>query len=141
LGPFGVVLALIFSLFIAVLAIANNQPVVINYLLGKAEVSAVVVILGAAVLGALIIFILGLLGSIKGRLRFRNMRHELKSLQEKVQSLQAERDILLAQVGRLEETMANTVREAKEPDDKEGIAANSAVYRAVEEKKEENSAD
>jgi uncharacterized integral membrane protein len=136
MGQLGVLLALIFSLIIAVLAIANNQPVIINYLYGRAEVSAVVIILGAAVLGALTIFILSLFGKIKGKLQFRNMRNDLKNLKEKLQSLQNERDLLLAQVGRLQETLAEASREVEVPEEKEGISESTAVYREDEEKED-----
>jgi len=43
-----IIFALLFSLVIAVLAIANNQPVTVNYLYGSTEISAVIIILGSA---------------------------------------------------------------------------------------------
>lgn len=115
MGQLAVLLALVFSLVIAVLAIANNQPVEINYLFGRSELSAVVIILGSAVLGALVIFILSIYGNVKKSLQLRNMRNELKNLQEKIQSLQRERDLLLANIGKLEESLGNERKMGKEP--------------------------
>lgn len=141
MSQFGVLLALVFSLIIAVLAIANNQPVVINYLYGSTEVSAVVIILGAAVLGALVIFILSIFGHVKKSLQLRNMRNELKSLQEKVQSLQNERDILLANVGRLEEALANAERKTAGVQEDEDFLEEPTLCYEPEENGDKNATD
>jgi putative membrane protein len=106
MGRFNVLLALIFCLIIAVFALANNQPMEINYLYGSVELSAVLVILGSAALGALAIFIFGLFKNIQVRLKLRSLRHEIKNLLEKLQIAEKERDTFLAQVGRLQEASA-----------------------------------
>lgn len=66
------------------------------------------------------------------------MRNDLKNLQEKLQSLQNERDVLLAQVGRLQETLANASREVEVPEEREPLSESAAVYREYEEKEDEN---
>jgi len=112
-----IILALLFSLVIAVLAIANNQPVDLNYLYGSAEISAVVVILGSALLGALAIFLLSIVRHIKVSLQFRSMRNEIKDLHTKAQILMEERDGLLTQVGLLNEPCESTEEYGEVVDD------------------------
>lgn len=104
MNQFGVILALLFSMIIALFAIANNQPIVVNYLYGRAEVSAVIVILGAAVLGALVIFLLNIFRQVRTGLMMRGLRQEIDNLQEKIQEIEAERDSLLVQIGQLQKT-------------------------------------
>ncbi|MDO9536228.1 MAG: LapA family protein [Bacillota bacterium] len=108
MSQLSIILALLFSLVIAVFAIANNQPVVINYLYGSTEISAVVVILVSAFLGALAIFLLSIVRHIKVSLQFRSMRNEIKDLHTKAQSLVEERDDFLTQLGMLQEPHEST---------------------------------
>ncbi len=127
MGRFNVVLALIFCLLLAVFALANNQMVEINYLYGSVELSAVLVILGSAALGALVVFILGLVKNIQGRLKLRTLRHEIKDLQGKLQIIEKERDSLLAQVGRLQEANA-ALQQLNPADYEEAGAARTAEH-------------
>ncbi len=106
MSQFGVILALIFSLIIAIFAIANNQPIEVNYLYGKAEVSAIVVILGAAILGALVIFLLSMFRQIRISFQIRNLRNEVESYKNKTTEMEKERERLLAQVEQLSELSA-----------------------------------
>ena len=122
MGRFNVVLALIFCLLIAVFALANNQMVEINYLYGSVELSAVLVILGSAALGALVVFILGLVKNIQGRLKLRTLRHEIKDLRGKLQIMEKERDSLLIQVGRLQEASAAFKQEEHARSKEAGVA-------------------
>lgn len=108
MNQLSVILALLFSLVIAVLAIANNQAVVINYLCGSTEISAVVVILGSAFLGALAIFLLSIVRHIKASLQLRSMRNEIKDLHTKAQVMVKERDDLLTRLGLLQEPHEST---------------------------------
>ena len=98
MSQFGVILALIFSLIIAIFAIANNQPIEVNYLYGKAEVSAIVVILGAAILGALVIFLLSMFRQIRFSFQIRNLRSEIELYKNRAFELEKERERLSAQV-------------------------------------------
>jgi lipopolysaccharide assembly protein A len=113
-----VILALFLSLIVALLSVANNQPVTLNYLFGRAEVSAVLVILGAAILGALTIFLPSLVRHVKVSIQFRGMRNEMKMLKEKIKSLEKERDALLTQAGQTQEYLKS--------------AGNAASYRQEE---------
>jgi len=106
LSQFGVILALIFSLIIAIFAIANNQLIEVNYLYGKAEVSAIVVILGAAILGALVIFLLSMFRQIRMSFQIRSLRNELESYKNKTQELEKERERLVTQADQSVEASA-----------------------------------
>ncbi len=103
MSQLGVILALVFSIFIAIFALANNQPIAINYLVGKTDVSAVLVILGAAFLGALTIFLLGVYRQVKAVLRLRALQGELTELRTQLQAVEQERDSLLLQLGQWQE--------------------------------------
>lgn len=98
MSQIGVILALLFSLIIALFALANQQPVNLNYLYGETEVSAIVVILGSSILGALVIFLLSLFRHIKMTFKVRSLSNELNTLKENIQSLEEEKDALINQV-------------------------------------------
>lgn len=98
MNQLGVILALIFSLIIALFALANQQPVTISYLYGEAQVSAIVVILGSAILGALIIFLLSLFRHIRMTFTVRGLRSELNTLKEQLQEKEEEREMLQDQI-------------------------------------------
>ena len=104
MSQFGVILALIFSLVIAIFALANNQPIIVNYLYGKTEISAVIVILGAAILGAFVIFLLNMFKQIKTGFQIRSLQSELKESRSQLSELKNERDDLLMQIGQLQNT-------------------------------------
>jgi len=91
-SQFSVIAALIFSIIIAVFALANSQTVLINYLYGKAEVSAIVIILCAAVSGAFAMFLFSFVRQIKASLQLRGLRNDIKILEERVRELEKERD-------------------------------------------------
>ena len=103
MSQFSVILALIFSLIIAVFAVANNQPIVVNYIYGKTEVFAVIVILGAAFLGALSIFVLSIFKQIVAGFRLRGLQGEMSELRSRLQQTIRERDALLLRLGQLQE--------------------------------------
>lgn len=113
MNQFNVILALIFSLVIAIFALANNQPIIVNYLYGKTEISAVIVILGAAILGALTMFLLNIFKQIKTGWRLRNIQGQVNDLTTRVDELTDERDALLMQIGQLQQS-PETYEEAPE---------------------------
>lgn len=115
----GLILALIFSLVIAIFATVNQQPVEINYLYGRAEVPAVVVILGSAILGALVMFLLSVIRQVRANFRIRGLRNEVDELKENLLSLEGERDALLAQVGQLQEAESTVEAEALQQEQRE----------------------
>ena len=137
MNQFNVILALIFSLVIAIFALANNQPIEMNYLYGKAEISAIIVILGAAILGALTIFLLNIFKQIKTGLRLRSLQGQLNELGSRVDELTAERDALLMQIGQLQESLNNayaeTAKTAGEPPAYESFGSSQVQDKGTDE--------
>ncbi len=94
------VFALLFSLLIAVVAIANGEIVTVNYLVGQADLSLIVLILGSASAGALTLGSFSLFRGIRTHLQFREARQEQLELQQRVEFLEEEKSRLEAEVGR-----------------------------------------
>ncbi len=94
------VLALLFSLLIAVVAMVNSETVTVNYLLGEANVSLIVLILASASAGALTVGSLSLFRSIQSQLKFRSLRHQQTEQQNRVEFLEKENTRLEAELGR-----------------------------------------
>ena len=82
-----IILALFFSLLVAIFAIQNAVVVTVSFLFWESEISLVFVILGSVAVGALIVTILGLFRQYK-------LGRENKRLQLKLQEVEAERDEL-----------------------------------------------
>ncbi|HMM21210.1 MAG TPA: LapA family protein [Selenomonadales bacterium] len=85
-------LALVFSLFVAIFAVQNSLPVVVSFLYWSSQTSLVIVILGSAVLGALIMLSLATLMQVKARWTLQKARQrqgemeaELKTLKERLE--------------------------------------------------------
>ena len=94
------VFAFLFSLFIAVVAMANGEIVTVNYLFGQADLSLIVLILGSATAGALALGSFSLYRGIQTHLQFREARQKQAELQQRVEFLEGERTRLEAEVGR-----------------------------------------
>ena len=103
----GVIIALIFSLIVAIFALLNNQPVSINYFFGTVDVSSVIIILGAAFSGALIVFLLGIYRQIKLTVKVRGLNADIRDMEKELELLYGENEELAA---RLKDTegMADT---------------------------------
>ncbi|MGI6096979.1 MAG: LapA family protein [Dethiobacteria bacterium] len=113
---FGIIATLLFSLLIAFFALANNQPVLVNYLFGQAEISVIFVIIGSAALGALAIGILSLAWRVRVGFRFREYERKLEVLSTRAESLEKELDQALVKLKGYNDdngTVENTA-EAKE---------------------------
>jgi len=106
------VFALLFSLLIAVVAMANGEIVTVNYLFGQADLSLIVLILGSASAGALTLGSFSLFRGIQTHLQFREARQKQAELQQRVEFLEGERSRLEAEVGRRQ--MENEAVAAKE---------------------------
>lgn len=101
----GFILALLFSILIAVFAILNNEVVNINYLFGTAPVSVVIVILASAFTGALIVGLFSLVGRVKYGFRFRDQQNRLKQMEEELKQMAAKESELIEKLSRLEQEL------------------------------------
>ncbi|NMA92460.1 MAG: LapA family protein [Firmicutes bacterium] len=90
------IVALVVSLLIALLALANKETVAISYLIGEARVSLIVLILASACAGAIITGLFSLVRSARSALRFRELRRQLGELKQRLSGLEQE-NVLLAE--------------------------------------------
>lgn len=97
MGSFYLILALIFSLLIAIVALANNETVTVSYIFGQADVSLILLILGSAITGALAMGLFSLFRSIRTAFTFRDLRQQKDDLQKQVKSLEEENLFLQAE--------------------------------------------
>jgi len=100
MGSFYLILALVFSLIIAIVALANNEPVTVSYIFGRAEVSLILLILGSAFVGALVMGLFALFRSIRSAFSFREMRRKNEDLQKQVKALEEEKIFLEARLNK-----------------------------------------
>ncbi len=100
MGSIWLVLALAFSLLIAIVALANQQAVEVSYLFGRAEVYLIILILGSAIAGAVAMGLFSLFRGIRTAFKFREERRLREELQSRVQTLEQEKLALEAELGR-----------------------------------------
>jgi uncharacterized integral membrane protein len=86
-----VILALLFSILIAIFAVQNTTPVAVSFLTYRAdEVAVSVLVLVAAAFGAVVMLLLGVLREISLRWRHRAVSNQLKQSQARVAELEAQ---------------------------------------------------
>lgn len=100
MGSFYLILGLIFSLIIAIIALANNETVTVSYIFGRLQVSLILLILGSAVTGALAMGLFSLFRSIRNAFTFRELRHQQEALQKQVKTLEEEKIFLEAELNK-----------------------------------------
>lgn len=100
MGSFYLILALVFSLLIAIIALANNETVTVSYIFGRSEVSLILLILGSAFTGAIVMGLFSLFRSIRSALAFRQMRHQQDELEKRIKALEEEKIFLEAELNR-----------------------------------------
>jgi lipopolysaccharide assembly protein A len=99
---FYLVLALLFSLLIAVVAMGNGEIVTVHYLFGQARLSLIVLILGSACAGALTMGFFSIFRSIRTHLKFRDEHRNQEELQRRLELVEDEKNKLEAELGRRE---------------------------------------
>ena len=100
MGSLYLILGLVFSLIIAIVAIANNENVTVSYIFGRSEVSLILLILGSAVTGALAMGLFSLFRSIRSAFAFRELRHQQDVMQKQLKTLEEERIFLQAELNK-----------------------------------------
>jgi len=75
------VLWILFAVIVALFAALNGLPVEVNFIFTKTEASLALVILGSAALGALSGYLFGLVGSIRQKLRIRELEKKVRGLE------------------------------------------------------------
>ncbi len=101
MSSFYLILALVLSLVIALVAIANTEPVTVNYIFGRSDVSLIILILGSAFAGALVMGMISLFRGIKTVLAFRQVRQEKEALHKQTKELEEEKIFLQAELNKV----------------------------------------
>ncbi len=83
----GFIISLIFAFLIVIFAIANSETVIVDFIFTKITMSQAVVIMGSALLGALIVFLISLIKKIR-------LTQEIKSLKGKISKLEEENKLI-----------------------------------------------
>lgn len=81
----GLILALIFALVIAIFSVANVDPVTVNYLFGEAKWPLVLVIIGSVLMGGLIVASIGIFKLIQLQMQVKKLKKQLKQQEDKAE--------------------------------------------------------
>ncbi len=117
MGSFLIVLALIFSLLLAIVAVANHQPVEVNYIFGETQIPLIVLIIGAAAAGALVVGLISLYRGIRDALQARAEKKRQDEFQQRLESLEAENSLLRRKLERLQAAAEPETAAAKAPEE------------------------
>lgn len=81
------IIALIFAIIVAIFALLNGDTVTINLIFRQFEMSQALVILIAAVLGAVAVYFMSLVRSVKNIMKTKELEKKLKTSEAEVVSL------------------------------------------------------
>lgn len=84
------IIALVFAILVAIFSIQNSGPVSLLFFGWEFSTSLVVVVLGSAVLGALIMWIISSFKQMKLKKEKKNIRKEMSNLHEEKEALEKE---------------------------------------------------
>lgn len=87
---FVLVLALICALLVAIFAVQNSVPVAVSFFTWQFQMSLVLIILGAAALGAVAVFLLGLVRLVRQGRLLREAQNKVKRLEDELTKLKGE---------------------------------------------------
>ncbi len=121
MGSFYLILALVFSLIIAIVALANNEPVTVSYIFGRVEVSLILLILGSAFVGALVMGFFAVFRSIRTAISFREMRRKNEDLQKELKALEEEKIFLEAELNKAVSVPEEELEDEKEAEQNEKL--------------------
>ncbi|MEH7237443.1 LapA family protein [Bacillus sp. JJ1562] len=74
------ILGLIFALIIAIFAVVNVDSVRVNFVFGYTEIPLILIILGSALLGGLIVGMFGILRQYKQQRQIKKLEKEIEQL-------------------------------------------------------------
>ena len=97
------IVALLFSLIVAVFALVNNELVVVNFLFSTVEISLVLLILGSAAAGAVIMVFLSLVRHVQVGFQMRDLKKKVTVLEE---DLKAREELSAREAGARAEEIA-----------------------------------
>ena len=92
---FRFIVSLIFAVLVAIFAIQNASSVEVRFFFANITISQAVVILGSAIIGAIIAVLLGLIKQIRQSLKIKQLSKELEGLKSDNNNLQEKIDELI----------------------------------------------
>lgn len=75
------ILGLLFALIVAIFAVVNVDSVRVNYVFGYTEIPLILIILGSALLGGLIVGMFGILRQYRQQRQIKKLEKEIEQLQ------------------------------------------------------------
>ncbi len=105
-------LALLFGVIIAVVAMINNEVVTVNYLFGQVSLTLFMLILGSAFAGAMFMGSLGIFRSIQNYMNSQGERGHRKDLLNRVKHLENEKKKLENELKKQQEERADKAAKA-----------------------------
>ena len=90
----GLIVGLLFGLIIAFFAVLNTEAVTLNYYFGQMELSAALLVLASATLGALSVGLLGLIAQVRNGFAMWDFRNKVKRLASEVENLKEQKQAL-----------------------------------------------
>ncbi len=85
------IIALLFAILVALFAVQNTTPVTVSFLFWSAsQVAVALVIIASVAVGALITMLASLPRLVRGRLRTRALRRDLRQYEQRIAELEAE---------------------------------------------------
>lgn len=100
---FKLIIVFLCALFVAIFALQNSAPMMVNLFIWHFETKAAIVILGSAILGALCIGVLSFIKQVGVGVRILDHQGKIKKLEGEINNLNGEISSFETIVGRLEE--------------------------------------
>lgn len=137
MGSFYLILALVFSLLIAIMALANNETITVSYIFGRSDVSLILLILGSAFTGALVMGLFSLFRSIRSAFAFRQLRNQQDELKKRINTLEEEKTFLEAELNRAISVGESILVSEDEVEEEPAGEAEESPDKTVQEEAEE----
>lgn len=90
-NQWSLILALIFALIVAIFAVVNVDAVSVNYIFGTAQWPLILVIIGSALMGGIIVGSVGLFRLYLLQRKLKAANRDKQKLEEKLQQLEADK--------------------------------------------------
>ncbi len=97
-----IILAVLVALFIALVAMINDQVVTVNYLFGQVDLNLFTLIIGSALAGVLVMVFFNIYRSIHNYIKSQGDRGHRKELQRRIKVLEDEKRKLEIEVSKLQ---------------------------------------
>lgn len=109
-----IIVALFFALCVAIFAVINVRPAPVHYLFGVTNMPLVLIILGAALFGGLIVGLLGAVGHVRLRRERRRLQQYIEVLEREQAPSQIEDEVFSDEISETDDTHAVEFHENEE---------------------------